>query len=345
MANSQMTALEKLSKTYVPALEAEMQARLSDSNPALQPYYGMLRYHMGWADERLAAAHTDTGKRIRPILCLLAAEATGAGWQRALPAAVAIEFSHNFSLIHDDIQDSSPLRRGRPTLWKLWGVAQALNAGDALFTLAHLALTKLPALGVGAETALEVLRILDQACLVLTQGQYLDLSFEARQQVSVNEYLAMIGAKTAALASASAEIGALIGGAPAERVAHYRAFGRNLGLAFQVQDDILGIWGDEVTTGKSVATDIQTRKKTLAVVYGLERSEELRALYAAGEPAPADINRAVQLLDAVGARAYAEEQVRAYSHAAVHHLEAAEAQGEAGAALRELTVQLVGRVR
>ncbi len=340
-----MTPLESLGEKYIQALETEMYALLSGGDSALEPYFGMLRYHMGWADESLAPTHAVTGKRVRPLLCLLVAQATGCDWQQVLPAAAAVEFSHNFSLIHDDIQDSSPLRRGRPTLWKLWGVAQALNAGDALFTLAHIALKKLMALGFSAEVTLAAMGVLDQACLMLTQGQYLDLSFESRDRVSVDEYLAMIAAKTAALAAASTEIGALVGGAPAECVRHYRAFGRNLGLAFQIQDDILGIWGDESTTGKSAATDIQTRKKTLPVVYGLSHSEELRALYAAGTQTAINMGRVIELLDAVGARAYAQEQARAYSDEAMAHLEAARPQGEAGLALRELTGQLLGRVR
>nr|BAL53924.1 polyprenyl synthetase [uncultured prokaryote] len=339
-------SLDKLSALYIPALEAEMQALLAEDAPAFTPYYGMLRYHMGWADETFAPARVDAGKRIRPLLCLLVTQASGGDWQQALPAAVAIEFSHNFSLIHDDIQDASPLRRGRPTVWKLWGVPQALNIGDALFTLAHLEVKKLTERGVRPEVALEVLEVLDRNCLELTKGQYLDLSFERRERVSVEEYMAMIAAKTAALAAASTQIGALVAGAPAGCVAHYRAFGYALGLAFQIQDDILGIWGDEHVTGKSVSTDIQTRKKSLPVVYGLERSEALRAMYATGPLTDAAaVAQVVRELEAVSARAYAEEQVRAYSDAAIQHLKAAEPQGEAAEALLELTHRLVGRLR
>lgn len=322
-----------------------MQALLSNDDPALAPYFGMLRYHMGWADETLAPVKVETGKRIRPLLCLLVAQASGGDWRQALPAAVAVEFGHNFSLIHDDIQDASPLRRGRPTVWKLWGAPQALNIGDALFTLAHLEMKRLTERGVSAEVALEALEVLDRNCLALTQGQYLDLSFERRNQVSVDEYKTMIAAKTAALVTASTETGALVGGASAGQVAHYRAFGYHLGMAYQIQDDILGIWGKEHITGKSVATDIQTRKKSLPVIYGLERSEELRRLYTAETPTPAEIAQTVELLDAIGARSYAQEQARAYSQAAVKSLEEADPQGEAGEALFELTRQLIGRVR
>jgi geranylgeranyl diphosphate synthase type I len=338
-------ALETLSERYLPALEAQMQAALLDEDATPTPFYGMLRYHLGWADATFAPAHVDAGKRIRPLLCLLATQASGGDWRQALPAAVALEFSHNFSLIHDDIEDASPLRRGRPTVWKLWGIPQAVNVGDALYTLAHLEMKKLAERGVRPEVALACLGVLDRDCLALSRGQYLDLSFEQRERVSVDEYLAMIAAKTAALAAASTEIGARVGGAPAERVAHYRDFGHHLGLAFQIQDDILGIWGDEHVTGKSVSSDIRTRKKSLPVVYGLERSAPLRKLYAAGALSDAQVAEAVQVLDAAGARGYAQEQARAYSHAAVQSLEAAEPQGEAGEALFELTRQLIGRAR
>lgn len=338
-------ALDKLAALYIPALEAEMQALLADDDPVFTPYYGMLRYHMGWADEHFAPAQVDAGKRIRPLLCLLVTQASGGDWQQALPAAVALEFSHNFSLIHDDIQDASPLRRGRPTVWKLWGVPQALNIGDALFTLAHLEVKKLTERGVRPEVALDVLEVLDRNCLELTKGQYLDLSFERRDRVSVDEYMAMIAAKTAALAAASTEIGALVAGASTGRVGQYRAFGYALGLAFQIQDDILGIWGDEHVTGKSVSTDIQTRKKSLPVVYGLERSETLRKLYATETLTAAKVAQVVQHLDTIGARTYAQGQVRIYSDAAIQHLKAAEPQGEAGEALFELTHRLIGRLR
>ena len=135
--------IETLSAAFLPALEEEMRAVLGASAGSADPFYGMMHYHMGWADEQLQPADGNSGKRIRPVLCLLACAAAGGDWQQALPAAAAIEILHNFSLVHDDIEDNSPTRRGRPTLWTLYGQPQAINTGDAMFALAHLALARI----------------------------------------------------------------------------------------------------------------------------------------------------------------------------------------------------------
>ena len=328
---------------YIPQIESEMRDCLSMPDPALNGYYGMLLYHLGWADERFAPAHVNSGKRIRPILCLLACEsaqgdAAHCNASHAVPAAAAIELLHNFSLIHDDIEDNSPTRRGRPSMWTLWGVPQATNSGDGLFTIAHLAMDRLSDRGVPFERVFAARMIFDQACLSLTHGQYLDLTFESRAAVSVDEYLAMISGKTAALIGATAAIGATVAGSGA--IQHYQTFGRELGLAFQIQDDILGIWGDAALTGKSAESDVATRKKSLPVVYALERSEKLHSLYAAPE---VDVAAAIAEMDAVGARAFAERAAREHHERALGALRASGASGDAGQALFELAESLLGR--
>lgn len=305
---------------------------------ALRAYYGMLHYHLGWADEQFAPAHVKSGKRIRPVLCLLACESAGGAVEHALAAAAAIELLHNFSLIHDDIEDNSPTRRGRATMWTLWGMPQAINAGDGMFAIAHGALERLALAGVDGARALHVQAVFNRTCLELTHGQHTDMNFETRQSVTVDEYMMMIANKTAALIGASAAIGALLGGS--ERVEDYRRFGRELGLAFQIQDDVLGIWGDEAVTGKSAASDLVTRKKTLPVVYGLERSAELRQVYAAPEM---DVAAAVRLLNEVDAHAYAQAREQHHHAQALEALEQSGASGDAGAALRELAASLLDR--
>jgi geranylgeranyl diphosphate synthase, type I len=321
---------------FLPALEAEMRRVVAPSNDAaLTTFYGMLHYHLGWVDADFQPAQFDAGKRIRPILTLLTCEASGGDWADALPAAAAVELLHNFSLIHDDIEDGDPVRRGRPTLWKLWGSAQAINAGDALFTLSHMALNNLVACHIPRARVLTVRQRFDQACLALTQGQHLDLGFESRSGVSEAEYLRMIDGKTGALIEAACALGAQVSGS--EHVAHYEAFGRGLGLAFQIEDDVLGIWGDPQLTGKPAGNDIRNRKKSLPVAYGLDHSGELRRMYAQSE---VDVAAAIAELDRVGARAHAEQLAARHHQQALLALDATEQDNEAAAALRELAVSL-----
>jgi len=325
---------------FIPQIEAEMQACLSSSDPALSGYYGMLAYHLGWADEQFAPAPAwpSSGKRMRPLLCVLVCQAAQGDPRQALSAAAGIELLHNFSLIHDDIEDNSPTRRGRPAVWKLWGVPQAINSGDGMFTLAHMAMDRLRLSGVPPERVLDVRDVFDRACLALTHGQYLDMSFESRERVSVDEYLHMISSKTAALIGASAALGATL--ASSRAVTQYEAFGRELGLAFQIQDDILGIWGEEALTGKSAESDVAARKKSLPAVYALERSEKFRALYAARE---VDVPAAIAEMDAVGARTFAEQAARSHHERAMEALRASGASGDASRALYELAESLLGR--
>lgn len=326
-----------LPQELLAALEVELRAAMGSGPAHLKEYYTMMEFHMGWTD----GLHS--GKRLRPLLCLLACAGAGGDWQQALPMAAALELLHNFSLIHDDIQDNSPLRRGRPTLWAKWGLAQAINAGDSMFTLAHLAPHRLIAAGVTPATALKTLEIFDRTCVRLTQGQHLDISFEDRAQVTVLEYWDMIEGKTAALLAASVELGALIAGADAAHCAAYANYGRSLGLAFQVHDDFLGIWGDPSVTGKSAASDLEKRKKSLPVVYGLERSPEFAQAYAQPQQPGTSVEPLVQLLEKVGARTYTQEQAATQTADALRYLDQANPLGDAGAAIRELTDQMLSR--
>jgi geranylgeranyl diphosphate synthase, type I len=351
--------LAELSALYLPSLEEELRRAVgsealhgswvarhratASAIPAdagreyLGDYYAMLAHHLGWNDGQAS------GKRIRPLLCLLCCAAAGGDWRQALPLAAAIELVHNFSLIHDDIQDNSPLRRGRPTVWALWGPAQAINAGDAMFTLAHLAPQRLLEAGLPADTVLSALAELDQTCLALTQGQHLDMDFEQRAIVSVAEYLAMIEKKTAALIAAATGLGAQIAGAGSARLGAFRDYGWNLGVAFQLQDDLLGIWGDPAVTGKSAASDLEKRKKSLPVVFGLERSPAFARAYAAAHTDGEPVDSLARQLEALGARDYLEGFVQAATARATEALELAQAGEPAGSALRELTNQLLDR--
>jgi geranylgeranyl diphosphate synthase type I len=339
--------LNAILQGLLPQVEAEMR-RVVDTGAAgdARPpavFQTMLRYHLGFASVDGSPAEISSGKRIRPLLTLLACQACGGRLEDGLPAAAAVELLHNFSLIHDDIEDRDELRRGRPTLWKIWGEALAINAGDALFSLAHLALERAADAGAPAGRVLRALRLFDETCLALTIGQHLDIEFENRADVTAAEYVAMIDGKTAALTRAACAIGGIMAGAPDDHVAALAAFGRELGLAFQLQDDVLGIWGDPAATGKH-DSDLTHGKKTLPVLHAADRDRTVRELYFRRRPAGAqDIATLKELIEARGGRAFTEQAARDAHLKALAALDGARIDGPAAAALRALAESLLGR--
>lgn len=344
MTTLQMTTLQRLTAQMLPSLEEEMRQVLKADEHAKDSFYGMLHYHMGWVDAELNPISGQAGKRIRPLLCLLTCAASGGNWNQAIPAASAIELVHNFSLIHDDIEDGSPTRRGRDTIWKLWGMEQAINIGDTMFALSHIAMARLADRGVSPQITVDALRRFDETCVALTYGQYHDMSFETRDDVTVGQYLEMIKGKTAVLLALSAELGARIAGQESGSQDHYAQFGLKCGLAFQVIDDILGIWGDEAKIGKSADTDLITKKKTLPVLYGLEQDEELRYLYDNTPSPDEDFVKKVGLrLNKIGAHEFAKDKAAVYSESALAHLEAAKPSGDAAESLFQLANMLLNR--
>jgi len=332
-----------LAREYLPLVERTLQEVVGEGSPLVRQHYGMMRYHLGWVDERFHSTGARGGKRVRPLLCLLSCEAAGGDIRKALPAAAALELVHNFSLVHDDIQDQSPTRRHRLTVWKLWGEALAINVGDGLLALAHLALGRLAGQGVPPEKVVTAFRVLNRACLALTEGQFLDISFETRADVTLEEYMMMIKGKTASLIAASTHLGALVASDDENLVEHYRAFGENLGFAFQIQDDILGLWGDEETTGKPVADDLRQRKKTLPILYAAERNPALGKLLAQEQWGEEEIARALELIERTGAREFAREEAHRFYRKALAELEATGRQNRAQEALADLARFIVER--
>jgi geranylgeranyl diphosphate synthase, type I len=251
----------------------------------LAPFYGQMQYHLGWVDTTFSPVTSNPGKLLRPTLLLLAYEAAGASTHevgavthnsshlsRALPAAASVELTHNFTLIHDDIEDGDIERRHRSTVWNVWGIPQAINTGDGMFALARLALWDVVNEGVDPAIAVRLGAVLDKACLVIAEGQYLDISFETREDISVAMYVDMISRKTATLMSCAAEMGALLGTHDADTIARLSSFGYAMGIAFQVRDDLLGIWASTAELGKTPAGDIYRRKKSLPVLHALEQA-------------------------------------------------------------------------
>lgn len=234
-------------------------------------YISILKYQLGWEGEN--SGLEAQGKRIRPLLVLLSCHACGGDWHKALPTAAAVELVHNFSLIHDDIQDCSETRRGRKTVWKIWGEAQAINAGDAMLTVAQLSLFRLNSHFDPAVTN-KAVNLLQSACLKLTRGQYLDIAFEDQDDLPMNLYWQMIEGKTGALLAACLGIGALTGLTEESIWQRLMDFGNKIGAAFQVQDDWLGIWGNDELTGKSTISDLVAKKKTYPILLGIQNKQE-----------------------------------------------------------------------
>ncbi len=335
------TGFTNYSEKRRPALRQELERVIAPSAEHGTPVlHEMITYQLGWTGEDAGAKAE--GKQIRPLLVLLACEAAGGSWEKALPAAAAVELIHNFSLIHDDIEDDGEIRRGRPTVWKVWGEAQAINTGDAVFALAYASLVNLAETTSG-EIALKVGKIFHQTCLRLTQGQHLDISFEDQENVELESYWQMVGGKTAALLAFSLEAGAICAGATPEVQSKYRDFGHYLGLAFQVQDDILGIWGAEEQIGKSITGDLVTRKKTLPVLFGLAQKKGFYESWNAGEITPENTIILSQLLEAEGGRAYAQSTADRLTELALTALKNAAPEGEAGEIINELAKKLLKR--
>jgi geranylgeranyl diphosphate synthase, type I len=328
-------------KEFRPVIETEMQQFIDRALPVEYPEIrSMLFYHMGWEGE--GAGVEAQGKRIRPLLVLLTAEAAGGSWRKALPAGVAVELLHNFSLIHDDIQDNSPLRRNRPTVWVKWGTAQAINAGDVMFTLSFLALQELIQ-SLPAPDVLLACRILQQTCLHLTGGQYLDISNENKPAIELDEYWAMIGGKTSALLACCTELGALAAGVDESRREIYREYGYSVGLAFQVLDDWLGIWGDVELTGKSVESDLASGKKTLPILYALTQNGAFTRRWKQGTISPEEVPALASLLEEEGAYAYTLETAEHLTSKALDSLKQAACDNQAAEALKDLTHLLLKR--
>lgn len=287
------------------------------------------------------------GKRLRPLLCCVAAATFSPEWQRALPAAAALEIFHNFTLLHDDLMDRSPLRRGQETVFRRWGDNTAILSGDAMSIEAYASLAEIEEkalLGV-------IVPLFSQMALEVCIGQQLDMEFETRSEVRPEEYMEMIRLKTSVLLGASLQIGALIGGAqPAEALRLYEA-GVQLGLAFQIQDDLLDVYGDEQTFGKPIGGDIIHAKKTLLLLYTLEQLQgdalsELHSILALSpEERVGKVDRVRQLYDEAGTRAYAEGEVQRLTDKAFSLIDQMELREEGRSLLLALFHTLSGRTK
>jgi geranylgeranyl diphosphate synthase type I len=332
------TIPECISKRYADALETELRRWLSQRKPVGR-HYDMLAYHMGWADEHLQPYEGPRGKRFRPLLCLLSCEAAGGDWHDALPIGAAIEFLHNFSLIHDDIEDGDDSRHHRPTMWKLWGEPLAINAGDAMLALSGLA-------ALSISDAPKISMEFQETALALTEGQYLDMTFEDVPSVSRDDYFKMIALKTGALITFACVSGARLGGGRADQINAFREFGHHFGLAFQIYDDIRGIWAPSEQTGKAEAKDIVNRKKSLPVVLAMKvatgsDSDQLEQYYAGAADVEPDVISLI--LERLGVRSQVEDAQDTHMSQAFGALEGVDLEPARAAELRSLAAGIVGQ--
>jgi geranylgeranyl diphosphate synthase type I len=316
-------------------------------SPKAQRLRAMLEYHLGWRGPDLDAMETPApaGKKLRPAMVLLVCEAVcGEITPPARNAAMAVELIHNFSLVHDDIQDRSELRRHRPTLWSLWGMPQAINAGDALFALAQVVLA-----GDGMALAAQMTAELNTTALLLSEGQFLDIDLQQGETpVTLEAYETMITRKTGVLFACACRLGAMAGGASPTARDAYAAYGLELGVAFQEQDDLLGVWGHSTVTGKPDAADVVERKRGLPAAMALSSTdapEWLRSAYSErdGELGPELVERIISHFDRLDVRASVEQRVEERYRKALEYLEAADAREPARTYLTAICGALVSR--
>ena len=310
---------------------------------------GIIGYHFGWLDQNFQPANFSGGKMFRPTICLLVYEAITGEYQPALPAAASIEIIHNFSLLHDDIEDNDVERRGRPTAWTIWGQARAINVGDYVFSMAYKALHLLDPTQIPLERILDIHQLVNDACLKLTEGQDADIWFETLQEVTTDMYLDMVYKKTGVLVEAAILSGAKLATADENIIKNYADFAQNIGLAFQIRDDVLGIWGDSAETGKSAENDIRKKKKTLPVLYTLgkvsgERKDKLQAYYAQPEPlSDSEIMFVRECLEWADARKYAQGIAENYRQKSFDALDRIGASNQAQSELKTIAEFLINR--
>ena len=286
--------IEQILEKYGKLVDKEIKRVISEKEP--KQLYELINYH-------LAAG----GKKVRPALCMISAEAVGGKAKDVLPIAAGLEMIHAFSLIHDDIEDRDELRRGKPTTWKVWGEALAINAGDGLYTKAFQSAANLK-----GKHANEAMKIFSAAILEVCEGQALDISFEKREGVTEKDYLEMTSRKTGALIEASCKLGALIGGGSKKEISALGNYGRKIGIAFQIWDDYIDFASEK--TGKTFGLDIKKGKKTFIVCHALTKvtgRERARLLEILKSPiyqtTDEMIKEAIEILNRTGSIDYANE--------------------------------------
>ena len=337
------TALADAVAATAELVDPALRKALAHLDPPMQR---VCSYHLGWTDRDGVPSSGTSGKALRPTLALLSAAACHGDMAQAVPAAVGVELVHNFSLLHDDVMDGDEQRRHQPAAWAAFGVPAAVLAGDALLTLAlEVVLGDLDGSVSGT-----VASCLVDAVGELVSGQSADLDFEGRSDVSLPEGLAMVEGKTAALLRCSAVAGALSVSAPQPALDALARFGTHLGAAFQMVDDLLGIWGTPEVTGKPAMADLQSRKKSVPVLVALASGspagQRLRDLYRRSEPfTPSELPEVAELVELAGGREWTQRRADREIDLAERALDGVGADRDAQATLLALAAYVTGRDR
>ena len=330
---------------FQDAIDSALRESLSNGASSV---YSLLRYAMGWSDAEGAPVSAPQGKALRPTLCLLTCEAVCGEYRRALPPAASLELIHNFSLIHDDIQDRDEYRRHRPTVWKVWGEPMALTAGNVMRIVADTSIEGLRSDSVSAADIVTVSKVLTEASLEMIEGQYLDVAFEGRSDIGMKSYLDMISRKTGALIRTPMHVGAIMGTNYQAVIESFRECGRSLGYVFQIRDDVLGIWSEEKTTGKPVGADIRRKKNSLPIVHAMSKADgakkrTLDGIYAQETVEDAEVDTVLDIMDSLGTEAYANSLAAEHCDRALERLAGVELPSGARADIEELVTFLLVR--
>ena len=308
----------------------------------------MLRYAMGWSDTNGAPVSAPQGKALRPTLCLLTCEAVCGEYQRSLPPAVSLELIHNFSLIHDDIQDRDEYRRHRPTVWKVWGEPIALTAGNVMRIVADTSIEGLRGDSDSIADLVTVNEVLTEASLEMIEGQHLDVAFEGRSDIGMESYLDMISRKTGALIRTSMHVGAIVGTDDQKVIESLRECGRSLGYVFQIRDDVLGIWSQEKTTGKPVGADVRRRKNSFPIVHAMSHADRvqkqaLEHVYEKGDVTDGDVDVVLEIMDCLGTEEFANSMAAEHCERGLERLKGIEMHPDVRAEIEELSTFLLVR--
>lgn len=314
------TQLPMFFARYQPVIDGALRGELDGCKSLLNATH---RYHMGWADSCGNDLVATEGKRLRPTIAMLGADAVGGDVELVVPVAIALEYIHNFSLIHDDIEDQDRYRHHRPTIWVVWGEPVAIVSGNYMLKVADRAARELLNRGLELETSIGAQRLIVEAYLKMMEGQFMDISFEGQTEVSIDEYLTMIERKTGALIQASLHVGGLVAGnghADTAITDGLRFVGYEFGRLFQIRDDILGVWGSD-KTGKPVCGDIYNKKKSLPAIHALSASKgaaaaRIRDIYLKTELCDDDVQTVLEIMDAAGTYEFCDSMSTEHWYAA-----------------------------